>query len=68
MDHLLSLDKKKQVLKKQGIKFDPKELKEEYDNDELNQIYCKPRYNKKKAQQIYAPPHSFQIDVIFLPF
>ena len=34
MDHLLSLDKKKQVLKKQGIKFDPKELKEEYNNDD----------------------------------
>ena len=47
MDHLLSLNKKKLVLKKQGIKFDPKALKEEYDNDELNQIYRKPRYNKK---------------------
>lgn len=67
MDHLLSLNKKKQVLKKQGIKYNAKELKEEYDNNELNQVYIKPRYNKKKAMQIYAPPHSFQIDIIFLP-
>ena len=67
MDHLLSLNKKKQVLKKQGIKYNAKELKEEYDNNELNQVYIKPRYNKKKAMQIYAPPHYFQIDIIFLP-
>lgn len=67
MDHLLSLNKKKKVLKSQGIKYDPVALKEYYDNDELNQIYKKPIYNKKKAMQIYAPPHSFQIDIIFLP-
>ena len=67
MDRLLSLNKKKQVLKKQGIKYNAEELKEEYENDELVQIHTKPRYNKKKAMQIYAPPQSYQIDVIFMP-
>lgn len=67
MENLLSLNKKKQLYKLKGIKYKPEELKEEHDNDELNQVYLKRKYNKKKAFKIYAPPNSYQIDIIFLP-
>ena len=67
MENLLSLNKKKQLYKLKGIEYNPEELKEEHENDELNQVYTKRRYNKKKAYKIYAPPNSYQIDVIFMP-
>jgi len=62
---LLGIAKMITKLRKNGVEFDEKELRNAYKQLEVNQInrrHTKP----KKLYKITGPPGSYQIDLVFL--
>jgi len=63
---LLGIAKMITKLRKNGVEFDEKELRNSYKQFEVNQInrrHTKP----KKLYKITGPPGSYQLDLVFLP-
>ena len=65
---LLSHSKMVAVLKSKGQKFDTRFLKADFQRNELEQIFHRPKIIPRKKQfKISALPRSFQVDIAFLP-
>ena len=65
--HIFSYSKVVALMDHLKITYDKNKLKEAYSNEDVNQIFAPSAFNKKKLLKIYAPPYSYQIDLIFLP-
>ena len=65
--HIFSYSKVVALMDHLKITYDKNKLREAYSNEDVNQIFAPSAFNKKKLLKIYAPPYSYQIDLIFLP-
>ena len=65
--HIFSYSKVVAMMDHLKMTYDKKKLKDSYENEDINQIFAPSAFTKKKLLKIYAPPYSYQIDLIFLP-
>ena len=65
--HIFSYSKVVAMMDHLKLTYDKKKLKASYENEDVNQIFAPSAFTKKKLLKIYAPPYSYQIDLIFLP-
>ena len=65
---ILSAHKMHDLLKASGHKFDARFLKEDFQRNELEQLFKRPPVvSRKRYLRIVAEPRSFQVDIAFLP-
>lgn len=64
---LLSFDKFRDKVKEIYPEMKRKDIKEFYDNQEINQLNKKPVTNKANMYRITGPELSFQMDLMFVP-